>query len=60
MTWSCRRCGTLLGEKAYETADMAHRFATAFNRRDADDVGRRAPLIGLLPLRIWRRLHRRR
>ena len=32
----------------------------SFNRRDTDDLGKRAPLIGLLPLRLWRRFRRTR
>jgi len=60
MTWSCRHCGLLIGEKTYETGDAARRYAAAFNHRDTDDLGQRAPLIGLLPLRLWRRIRRRR
>ncbi|MEV3905720.1 hypothetical protein AB0K11_25655 [Mycobacterium sp. NPDC050551] len=59
MRWACARCGGDAGEKEYPTAAHATRYATAFNRRDADDLGRRAPLLGLLPLRLWRRLRRR-
>jgi hypothetical protein len=54
MTWTCERCGALGGRKTYETADDARRYATAFDREDRADLGRRAPLIGLLPLRLWR------
>jgi hypothetical protein len=58
MRWVCqRRCGAG-GEKVYETAAQARRYAGAFDRRDSDELGRRAPLIGLLPLRIWRALRR--
>jgi hypothetical protein len=32
----------------------------SFNRRDTDDLGKRAPLVGLLPLRLWRRFRRMR
>ncbi len=53
MRWSCQRCGGG-GEKTYATPADAHRYASAFDREDRDDRGRRAPLIGLLPLRIWR------
>ena len=55
LTWSCRRCGEQSGAKRYPTAQAAERYATAFNRHDADDLGKRAPLIGLLPLRLWRK-----
>jgi hypothetical protein len=53
MSWACQRCGEG-GEKTYESAAEATRYARAFDREDREDLGRRAPLIGLLPLRIWR------
>ena len=55
MTWTCGRCGEG-GAKTYATADEAERYARAFDREDRADLGRRAPLVGLLPLRIWRAL----
>lgn len=56
MTWRCQRgCGAA-GSKAYPTAEEAQRFAAAFDREDREDLGRRAPLFGLFPLRLWRRL----
>jgi hypothetical protein len=57
MTWSCERCGES-GSKEYASAVDAQRYARAFDREDRDDLGRRAPFIGLLPLRIWRRMTR--
>lgn len=58
MRWTCQRgCGAG-GEKAYTTAAEADRYAAAFDVEDRQDIGRRAPLIGLLPLRIWRYLRR--
>jgi hypothetical protein len=54
MSWSCERCGAFGGSKQYASADEAAQFALAFDREDRDDLGRRAPLIGLLPLRLWR------
>jgi hypothetical protein len=60
MRWTCERgCGAG-GEKTYASAGEASRYARAFDREDRDDLGRRAPLIGLLPLRIVRALRRRR
>jgi hypothetical protein len=56
MRWACDRCGGAAGAKDYESAADARRYAVAFNKRDAGDLGKRAPLIGLLPLRVWRRL----
>ena len=59
MTWTCSRCGHEGGRKRYATAADAARYAAAFDREDRDDLGRRAPLVGLLPLRIARALRRR-
>jgi hypothetical protein len=58
MRWTCRRgCGAR-GDKLYSTPAAARRYASAFNHEDRENIGRRAPLIGLLPLRIWRTLRR--
>lgn len=55
LTWHCQRgCGAR-GSKAYPTAAQARRFAAAFDREDREDLGRRAPYLGLFPLRLWRR-----
>jgi hypothetical protein len=54
MRWTCERCGSAGGEKTYDSTDDAARFPAAFDREDRSDLGRRAPLIGLLPLRLWR------
>ncbi len=56
MRWQCSRGCDAGGSKTYPSAQHAARYATAFNRRDTEDLGRRAPLIGLLPLRLWRRM----
>jgi hypothetical protein len=54
MRWACARgCGAG-GEKDYDSAERAARFAAAFDREDRDDVGRR-PLLSLLPLGLARR-----
>jgi hypothetical protein len=59
MRWRCERgCGAG-GSKHYSTAEDARRYAAAFDRRDARDLGRRAPL-GLSPLRLLRRARGRR
>lgn len=56
MAWRCERgCGAG-GSKTYGSAEAAARYATAFDRRDDADLGRRAPLIGLFPLRLWHKL----
>ena len=56
MSWECQRgCGAG-GTKVYPTAQEARRYAAAFDREDSQDLGRRAPLVGLFPLRLWRRL----
>jgi hypothetical protein len=59
MRWRCQRgCGAG-GAKVYPTAGDAERYARAFDREDREDLGRRAPLIGLLPLRIVRAMRKR-
>jgi len=59
-TWSCERgCGEA-GAKRYDTPADAQRYARAFDRQDTADMGRRAPLLGMFPLRIWRALTGRR
>jgi hypothetical protein len=59
MRWACERCGAAGGEKEYGSAEEAARFARAFDREDRDELGRRAPFLGMFPLRIWRALSRR-
>ena len=54
MTWACERCGHVGGAKEYASGEEARKYATAFDREDRDALGRRAPLVGLLPLRVWR------
>ena len=58
MRWACDRCGRGAGAKEHDNPDDARRYAAAFSRRDTDDLGKRAPRIGLLPLRLWRRFRR--
>ena len=57
MRWSCERCGEDGGSKTYATAAEAQRYAHAFDRRDAEDVGKR-PLLSLLPLWLARKAGR--
>jgi hypothetical protein len=58
LVWECERdCGTG-GAKEYASPEAAQRFAEAFDRRDSADLGRRAPLLGLFPLRLWHRMRR--
>lgn len=60
MIWTCRRgCGAG-GSKRYPSAEDAARYARGLDREDSADLGKRAPLIGLLPLRIMRALRLRR
>jgi hypothetical protein len=54
MRWSCERCGEEGGSKTYASAADAERYARAFDRRDAEDVGKR-PLLSLLPLWLARK-----
>jgi hypothetical protein len=58
MVWACERCGEN-GSKRYASAADATRYACAFDREDRDDLGRRAPLVGLFPLRLLRAWRRR-
>jgi hypothetical protein len=56
MVWRCSRgCGAG-GSKRYASAGEAERYARSFDREDREDLGRRAPLLGLLPLRLIRAL----
>ena len=60
MHWACERgCGAG-GAKEYASADEAARFAAAFDHEDRDEMGRRAPPLGLFPLRMWWMLRRKR
>jgi hypothetical protein len=54
MHWECQRgCGAA-GSKRYASAEDASRYARRFDREDRADLGRRAPLLGLFPLRLLR------
>ncbi|GAB3553150.1 hypothetical protein [Actinopolyspora lacussalsi] len=60
LRWHCERgCGAG-ASKRYPTAELAARYATALDREDRAALGERAPLIGLLPLRLWRSLGQKR
>jgi hypothetical protein len=60
MYWECQRgCGAG-GSKRYASAEDASRYARGFDREDRADLGRRAPLLGLFPLRLLRALRERR
>ena len=59
MLWNCERgCGAG-GSKEYASSTEAARYASAFDREDRTELGRRAPLLGLFPLRLWWTLRRR-
>ncbi len=60
LEWTCERgCGTG-GSKTYASPELAERYARAFDREDRHEIGRRAPLLGMFPLRIAYALRRRR
>lgn len=59
LRWSCERCGGAAGAKRYADVAAARRYAAALDREDRADLGRRAPFLGLLPLRVGRALHDR-
>ena len=52
MHWHCHRGCDAGGHKAYASAAAARRYASAFDRDDMSDLGRRAPLFGLFPLKM--------
>ena len=56
MVWECRRGCGMGGSKTYPTSAAAARFAETFDKRDNDQLGRGAPLLGMFPLRLWHRL----
>jgi hypothetical protein len=60
MVWECGRgCGAG-GSKVYPSAADARRYAIAFDVEDSDELGRRAPFLGMFPLRLAHALRRRR
>ena len=59
MRWECERgCGAG-SSKEYPTAEEAARYAASFDREDSAELGRRAPFLGMFPLRLWWFLSRR-
>ena len=60
MLWECERSCGAGSSKRYPTAQEAQRYAKAFDKEDRDDLGRRAPFLGMFPLRIYRSLKDRR
>ena len=59
MRWECQRgCGAE-GSKTYRSPAAARHYASAFDREDRDQLGRRAPLLGMFPLRIWHKIRQR-
>jgi hypothetical protein len=60
MPWRCARGWGAEGAKTYATVGDAERYARAFDREDREDLGRRAPFFGLLPLRLAWALRERR
>jgi hypothetical protein len=60
MRWRCGRGCGVEGAKRYPSAEDAQRYGHAFDREDRDDLGRRAPLVGLFPLRVLRAVRMRR
>ncbi len=60
MRWQCQRGCDAGGEKHYATEAEAQRYAAALDHEDSENLGRHAPLIAGLPLRIRRALRQRR
>lgn len=60
MSWACERgCGAG-GSKQYASPRAAAHYAAAFDRPPGGDLGRKAPLLGMFPLRVWHWLRQRR
>jgi hypothetical protein len=59
MRWRCARGCDVGGEKRYATAEDAARYARGLDREDREDLGRRAPLVALFPLRLMRAVGKR-
>jgi hypothetical protein len=60
MRWRCEHGCGVEGTKEYASSQDAQRYAQAFDRQDSEDLGRRPPLVGLLPLRLLWVLRKRR
>lgn len=58
MRWQCQRGCPAGGAKLYASPAAARRYAAAFDREDREDLGRRAPILGMFPLRVWYKLRR--
>jgi hypothetical protein len=54
MRWECERDCGFAASKEYPTAAEAERYASAFDREDREDIGKRSPL-SLIALRFARR-----
>jgi hypothetical protein len=59
MLWECERDCDAGGRKTYASPAEARRYAAAFDREDRDELGRRAPVLGMFPLRLWHQMRRR-
>lgn len=60
MFWRCDRGCDAGGQKRYATPAEARRYAAAFDREDVEQLGRRAPVLGMFPLRVYRYFRDRR
>ncbi|HEX4721009.1 MAG TPA: hypothetical protein VH333_00745 [Pseudonocardiaceae bacterium] len=60
MTWRCAYGCGVGGTKRYRSPADASRYAHALDHEDRADLGRRAPLVGLFPLRLVRAMRLRR
>jgi hypothetical protein len=59
MRWACERDCDAGGSKTYDSPAEARRYAAAFDREDRDELGRRAPVLGMFPLRLWHKMRQR-
>jgi hypothetical protein len=50
--WECQRDCDAGGRKTYDSPAAARRFAAAVDREDRDELGRRAPMPGDVPVAV--------
>ena len=59
MRWECQRVCDAGGHETYDSPAAPRRYAAAFDREDRDELGRRAPVPGMFPLRLWHKTRKR-
>jgi hypothetical protein len=59
MRWTCERSCGAGGAKEYASDTEAALYAAGFDREDRAELGRRAPILGMFPLRVWWNVRKR-